>query len=99
MALTIVESNSYASGGSNNRMDIHREVTITAAAAADVADGSTITAVALNLVKVVAPTTISNAAGQAIDLVPKFDGTGYLTFKKGTFTPTDLIFKGKVVGR
>lgn len=99
MAITAVETNSFAFGGPNNRTNIVREVTITAGAAGDVADGSTIAAASLNLTNVVSPTTMINAAGQAIDLVPKFDRTGFLTFKKGTFTPTDLIFKATVIGR
>ena len=99
MALTIVQTNSYPFGGLNNRIEIVREVTITAGAAGDVADGSTVTAAELMLTSVNRPTTMINASGQMIDLIPKFDRSGFLTVKKGTFTPTDLVFKTIVTGR
>jgi hypothetical protein len=99
MAITVTEQNSYSFGGHANRTEIVREVTITGTAAGDFADGSTVTAAQLNFATVTRATTVINATGQAIDLIPKFDRSGYLTFKKGAFTPTDFIFKGVVTGR
>lgn len=100
MAITVVETNSYASGGPNNRVDIHRAVTLTAAAAADVADGSTITAAALNFATLRgSPALAINSTGQSFWLLPKFDRSGYLTLKTSAFTPTDLVFKAHVIGR
>lgn len=99
MAVSAVESNSYASGGANSKMDIHREVTITGTLASDFAAAATITAAALNLTKVVQATTVMNSTGQAIDLVPNFAQTAYICFPKGTYTLTDLVFKGMVYGR
>lgn len=100
MAITAAETLSYASGGPNNRIDIHRAVTLTAAAAGDVADGSTVTAALLNFAVVRgSPCLAINSTGQSFWLLPKFDRTGYLTLKTSAFTPTDLVFKAHVIGR
>lgn len=100
MAITAAETLSYASGGPNNRIDIHRDTVLTAAAAADVADGSTVTAALLNFAVVGgSPCIAINSTGQSFWLIPKFDRTGYLTLKTSVFTPTDLVFKVRVTGR
>lgn len=99
MAVSVTESNSYAYGGHANRTEITREVTITGAAAGDFDAGDTITAASLGFASVTHKATVINATGQALDLVPSFNRTSFIIFPKGTYTLTDLVFKGVVTGR
>jgi hypothetical protein len=94
-----LETLSYRQGGANGKIEIIREVKATAAAAADVADTTVILPAVFGMAKATGASTLINATGQAFDLVAKYDGSGWIVFKKGTFTPTDLVFYGLVKGR
>lgn len=98
MALRITETDSYTVGGSNGKRNIVREVTITADAAGDLADGVVITASALRFGQALRASSLANSAGEIIQLFPKYDRTGFIVKKVGTFTPTQLTFIGCAEG-